>query len=501
MIGVLISLGYVVITALVGVITAAVVYARWHYGTLEKVKGLPAIIEPAIVGGSDVFVYKKIVHDQDIENVKKYGKIYGSYEGRFPHIYVADPELVRLICIKDFDHFHNKRIMDFGHKYINEMMDILPYDKWKIVRNFLSPTLTTGKIRHMSIQMTEAIQDWMETVKGNLQNDGTFQPKLLYTALSSDIIARCGFGTKLNSLHDPNNIFVKNIRSFSSEDEKINFMLTVTHVFPFLIKLAPLFPPGTLEFFADVLKNVMKSRRENNIKIPDFIEALNEMLGKIPTEEYKKHGITETTVMCQALFFFLAGFETTSFTLTFLSYNLAKNPDIQDKLLDEVDAYLARNNGKIEHETIGEMTYLAACVQETLRMFAPLIRLERVCNKDWHHEPSGLVIPKGVVVQIPVHSIHYNEEYFPHPHDFKPERFLAENKDKMNAYAFLGFGIGPHNCIGMRFAKESVTLAMANVLKDFKFRPNASTKIKFDPGRTFLLKSESFTLDAVKRIK
>lgn len=65
------------ITLLVGLITAAVVYARWHYGTLEKIKGLQAVIKPYFVGGSDPYIYKKVVQNEDAKNVQKYGKIYG----------------------------------------------------------------------------------------------------------------------------------------------------------------------------------------------------------------------------------------------------------------------------------------------------------------------------------------------------------------------------------------------------------------------------------------
>lgn len=71
------SVGYILVTGLIGLVTGLVIYARWHYGTLEKIKGLPVVIKPAFVGGSDVFIYKKIVPDQDITNVKKYGKLYG----------------------------------------------------------------------------------------------------------------------------------------------------------------------------------------------------------------------------------------------------------------------------------------------------------------------------------------------------------------------------------------------------------------------------------------
>lgn len=73
----LITLGYVLVTGIIGLVTGAVIYARWNYGTLEKIKGVPKVITPAFVGGSDIHVYKKVVHEEDTENVKKYGKIYG----------------------------------------------------------------------------------------------------------------------------------------------------------------------------------------------------------------------------------------------------------------------------------------------------------------------------------------------------------------------------------------------------------------------------------------
>lgn len=62
---------------LVGLVTSAVVYARWNYGKLEKVKGLSVVIKPLFVGGSDVNIYKKLVHEQDDTFVRVYGKVYG----------------------------------------------------------------------------------------------------------------------------------------------------------------------------------------------------------------------------------------------------------------------------------------------------------------------------------------------------------------------------------------------------------------------------------------
>lgn len=192
-------------------------------------------------------------------------------------------------------------------------------------------------------------------------------------------------------------------------------------------------------------------------------------------------------------------FETTASTLTFTSYNLAKHPEIQEKALQELDQYLVRNSGKVEHETLSQLPYLSACIAESLRMFALLIRIERVCTKEWKYEPMGLTIPKGMTVQIPVFAMHYNPEYFPEPHVFKPERFLPENKDQLNQYAYLAFGLGNHNCMGMRMAKENTLIAMAKLLQNFKLKATENTKIDFKRGLTFVLTAEDLSFEVAKR--
>jgi len=265
------------------------------------------------------------------------------------------------------------------------------------------------------------------------------------------------------------------------------------------VKVFPFFPNEVIDYFGDLLKSILKSRRDSKARVNDFVDVLKDMSELCSTPEYTKLNINEATVMGQALFFLLAGFETTATTLTTLSLKLATHPEVQTKLLKEVDDYYNRHEGKLEHETIGELTYLQACINETLRMHAPLVRLERVCQKAWKDEKSGLEIPKGLVVQVPVYAVHYNEEYFPEPNKFKPERFLPENKEQMNPYAFLSFGQGPHNCIGMRFAKEEIQFAMASILKDYYFQPTGDSKLTPLPGRTFLNNYEPFSLKLCKR--
>ena len=98
-------------------------------------------------------------------------------------------------------------------------------------------------------------------------------------------------------------------------------------------------------------------------------------------------------IIGQAIVFILAGFETTASTLTSLSYCLAKNPDVLEKLMEEVNEVVEASEGKIDQESIREMPYLEACIKETLRILPPIFRTDRTCVKDW--EEDGLFIPKG----------------------------------------------------------------------------------------------------------
>ncbi|KAK7072391.1 Cytochrome P450 3A4 [Halocaridina rubra] len=73
-----------------------------------------------------------------------------------------------------------------------------------------------------------------------------------------------------------------------------------------------------------------------------------------------------------------------------------------------------------------------------------------------------------MIVTVPVWSYHYDERYWPDPYEFKPERFMSENKDNIKSGTYLPFGVGPRNCIGQRFALMEAKLVIAKVMLNFE---------------------------------
>jgi cytochrome P450 family 6 len=130
-------------------------------------------------------------------------------------------------------------------------------------------------------------------------------------------------------------------------------------------------------------------------------------------------------------------------------YELAKNPDVQRKLQEEIDEVLLTdlNTHELNYEKITSMKYLAACVRETLRKYPPIPLLFREASNDYQISGSKTVIEKGTSIVIPVHAIQNDPDYYPDPDEFIPERFL-DGKSNENGVPYLSFGDGPRKCFG-----------------------------------------------------
>ena len=83
-------------------------------------------------------------------------------------------------------------------------------------------------------------------------------------------------------------------------------------------------------------------------------------------------------------------------------------------------------------------------------MFAPIARNDRKCVKDWEGEGefAHIKIPKGTLVRLAYHVIHHDQQYWPEPEQFRPERFLKENAADIVPFSFVAFGSGPRQCLG-----------------------------------------------------
>ncbi|CAG2112716.1 unnamed protein product, partial [Medioppia subpectinata] len=178
---------------------------------------------------------------------------------------------------------------------------------------------------------------------------------------------------------------------------------------------------------------------------------------------------------------------------------MALYPAAQERIRAEV-AEAVDSDGEINYETLQRLPYLDACLTETLRLYPPVARLERVASEDIPLGADGVVVRKRQRVEIPVYAIHRSEKYYSEPNEFRPDRWLPENKHKLVPYAYVPFGTGPRNCLGMRFALMEVKLAVAHIVMHFRFTkvPQTEIPIQFS-NMTPMLTAKSITLGLEKR--
>uniref|UniRef100_H3CEE5 unspecific monooxygenase n=1 Tax=Tetraodon nigroviridis TaxID=99883 RepID=H3CEE5_TETNG len=164
-------------------------------------------------------------------------------------------------------------------------------------------------------------------------------------------------------------------------------------------------------------------------------------------------------------------------SVAFAAYNLALHPEVQKKLRAEIDRTFS---GKCRptYEKLVQMKYLEMVIKETLRLYPIGNRIERVAKSNV--EVSGVIIPKGMVVATPIHTLQRDPDVWPDPDSFKPERF---NNDSIDPYGFLTFGTGPRACIGMRLSILIMKLALVEILQHFSFASCKETDIPLELAR------------------
>ncbi|XP_070695459.1 cytochrome P450 3A30-like [Pempheris klunzingeri] len=465
-------------TLIAVVITLIAVYGYAPYGYFKKI-GIRGPKPFPFIG--TFLEYRKGVHHFDTECYQKYGKVWGLYDGRQPVLAVMDTAMIKMILVKEcYSVFTNRR--DIGlNGPLRDAVTIVEDEEWKRIRSILSPSFTSGRLKEMYKIMLQHSSNLIRSLHKKVESNEVIEVKDVFGPYSMDVVTSTAFSVDIDSINHPSDPFVANIKRMV----KFNFLnplLVLLVLFPFLGPLfekmdLSFFPAEVLDFFYNFLRKIKSDRNMNEHKTRvDFMQLMVDAQYSKDDKEDKssQKGLTDNEILSQAMIFIFAGYETSSSSLGFLAYNLATNPQIQKTLQEEIDETFPQKS-QPTYEALMKMEYLDMVMNESLRLYPIANRLERMSKASV--EMNGVTIPKGTVVAIPVYVLQRDPALWPEPEAFKPERFSKEQKDNIDLYAFLPFGAGPRNCIGMRFAVLMMKLAIVEILQNFTFVTCKETEI------------------------
>ncbi|CAJ0609351.1 unnamed protein product [Cylicocyclus nassatus] len=423
---------------------------------------------------------------------KQYGPIYGVMQGGLPTVITSDVDVIRDISLKSFSSFHGKMPVPIDPDPVSaEMVHMFASRgaRWKRMRAITSQAMSAKNMKQLFPIVEESVYSFLSFVE-KLPIRTTLEAHKLFQNHTSDVLARCAFG-QTQSLHHDNLYHKIFSQAFGNEPKLRTFCWdTVSVCFPELAwvlrnlkrhaeSVASRFlgtAPSPLATFSNYLAKLRNDRQANDEKC-DFLQFfkdaedstfkgfLNEQVsGKIDVSTIrinKTMAPGETVAQCR--FISVAGFDTTANTLALACDLLSKNEDKQHLLLEEIDSFPS-----FTYDNIQSMEYLHNCIFETLRLYPHASPLQnRLCMEDCFVGPYKF--RKGVSIIIDPWSVHHNPKIWGDDvEEFRPERFKSLTTEQLRAY--MPFGLGPRQCVGMRFALMEIKLTLCMFLSKYKLR-------------------------------
>ena len=402
-----------------------------------------------------------------------YGRVFGIFFFRKPVLVITDPEVIKQILIKDFNVFVDRFVVGEG-KLQNPLLQLTVFfaqgTTWRRLRKMMTPSFSGAKLRFLTSGVNKMARQLSDYLYSSAVEDRPLEAKWVFGAYILDVSAAMTFGLDLDSLNNLEGPFIQRAKSLVTVDRAIQFKLTLAGIFPACLPLLRFFNIGYFKysdvcFFRDNLRALVRERVSQAEGRDDFLQLLLEAEFKAAKEDgctLSGSKLSEDEIVAQALLFIIAGYDGSSGALQFLYYELAKNQNAQEKILQEINDEIGEDR-EPTYENCQNLHYTEAAIEETLRMYPPILLLLRNCTKDT--TLGGIPVAAGTGVIIPNFNIGRDPELFADPEEFRPERFLGDARLTVNPATFLAFGLGPRQCIGLRFAMLQIKLALVYTLK------------------------------------
>ncbi|CAG9790728.1 unnamed protein product [Diatraea saccharalis] len=408
--------------------------------------------EPHPVLGSLTFMQKINIATWIRDMYDRYPKV--PYIGIWlfwrPALLINSTDISRRILVKDFDAFRNRLVGTniensdpIGGLNIFTLNDPM----WSSIRRRLSPLFTSSKLKSLHQLYFNKAKELVQRIKNDLKINKPLELRNLYADYTTDIIGIASFGIQSDTTLTRDSP----LRAITREFQQYSILrgLQWCSIF-FLPEIASylrfvLFPKSSVRVLRSIFKHVVAQRGGYNDKaeVNDLLDALR----LIKYEADKNNEVMdEDTMIAQAAIFLQGGFDTSASALTFLTYELAYNPEIQEKIYKELSqAKQALGDKDLDARVFSELVYFNCAIKEILRKYPAMGWLDRIADRDYQIDDK-LTIAKGTNIYVNVMGMQHDSDHYPDPDKFNPDRFLPENDD--GTRPFMPFGAGPRICIG-----------------------------------------------------
>ncbi len=391
-------------------------------------------------------------------NFEKYGDIFRVRVGfRKAVIFTRNATIIKHILQKQHRKYQKSELQTVDlAKYIGHGILTSNGEHWRVHRRMVQPAFHKKKLQGLLGIMKRAIDS--ELIK--IEPDTTQDVFPLMGDLAFQVVAQALF-----SRSD----IQRNMKQLQEITERNQKMLIKEMRQPYLkwwFKISGEIKKhlDLAERGRDILNQIVEERIASGENKDDLLDMLLNATYEDGTHMPRRQLIDEVLIL------FTAGHETTANALSFTLFLLAKNPNIQNKVLQEVE------NIDLEADDLmpclPQLIYTKQCIEEALRLYPPAYVIDRTAIAD--DIVQGQSFPKDTLILMSIYELHRSSAFWDSPEEFNPDRFnVALKRDNSNYY--YPFGAGPRMCVGNNFAMYEMIIAIALIIKKFKISTDLKT--------------------------
>lgn len=361
------------------------------------------------------------------------------------------PDYIEELLVKKNSLFTKHQTFHILRKIWGNGLLVSDGEFWQRQRRLMQPAFHREQI----FAYGEVMVDYTKRLLKNWHEDEIRDVHEDMMHLTLEIVAKTLFGTEL--LEDVTQVekaMQISIEYFEARNSNMLLYLTPEWLpIPLNLRFKK-----AVQQFDQLIYRIIQEKRESGETAHDLLS----MLLHIQDEDGTR--MSDKQIRDELITLLIAGHETTALALSWTWYLLSQHPEVEQKLLTELQTVLAGRTPTFAD--LPKLIYTERVIMEVMRLYPPVWAMSRQALQDC--EIAGYPIRTGDGVVISPWVMHRDSRYFEQPEVFNPDRWANDFVKKIPTFAYFPFSGGPRVCIGQSFAKMEAVLLLATIAQQFK---------------------------------
>lgn len=401
-----------------------------------------------------------------LEAADRYGDMVHLKAGPYHGFLLSDPADIKHVLQDNARNYHKSPLYERLRDSLGNGLLTSEDPFWLRQRRLAQPAFHRQRLATMADAMVSCTEHMLERWECAASSNETIDVVAEMMALTQSIIVRTMFSTDLGETAEVVN------RTWPIINRRIGETFWSTKLETTLPLPANVRFNQALRELDAVVYRIIAQRRQSQRDEADllsmFLSARDDETGA---------GMTDRQLRDEVMTMLLAGHETTSLALSWTYYLLARHPERERQVTDEVDRVMGDRRPTFAH--VDQLVWTRRVLEESLRLYPPAWGFSRLALGD--DEIGGYRVAKGSIVFLIPFVIHRRPKLWPDPERFDPDRFAPERESARPRFAYIPFGGGPRGCIGNQFAMLEAQIIIAMIAQRYRIELVPHQNIRPEP--------------------